>query len=118
MAKVKSEKRFRISLFITAQEFDQLHEAYDRSMCYAFREYLHRRVFSEPIINSFRNRSLDAFVEEIIQYRNAILDIAEKSAPAEEELILNNMKKIKSTVDKILLLWSQLSAIPETPGKP
>ncbi|MDR3713269.1 MAG: hypothetical protein P4L51_10670 [Puia sp.] len=112
MKKKVEDKMVKIVFGVAPAEKQKLVTAYKNSNCDSFSQFIYRWVFRKPITTLHRNLSMDLFTEEIIQYKEAILAIAEQKSPDDQAQILENLRGIQNTINKILSLWSPTSTSP------
>lgn len=71
--KEKNSNRTRIiAMRLTPHEYSQLHKKWKSSTCRKLSEYVRARVFSRPVVATYRNQSLDEFMTEAIRLKQEL----------------------------------------------
>ncbi|HEY6899692.1 MAG TPA: hypothetical protein VI233_03580 [Puia sp.] len=72
----KSNAEFRFAnVRYTAQEWEKLVALFDKTTCRSVSEYVRKVTLVKPIVQYFRNQSLDQLFDECIVFRNNMLAI-------------------------------------------
>lgn len=61
-----------IGLRLTALEYAKIEKKWKASTCRKLSEYVRRSLFEKPIVTTYRNRSLDDFMAEMIRLRGEL----------------------------------------------
>ncbi len=119
---MRKEKVFlnkRVNIFVSQQDYNELKQAQENSTCPSMSFYLRKRLYSQKIVSTIRNRSQDDILEEISKIRMTLESINEKtqesttsSSPNQikdnkrvHELIDKHMQEFSRLVKKLLTLW-------------
>ena len=73
---------------LKSEELEKLNTLFSNSMCQYMSEYVRKRILSRPITLKYRNRSVDAFVAEMISLRNELSLIGSSFNQSVKELPL------------------------------
>jgi hypothetical protein len=130
MTKHKRLRNIYLNVSLNAEELEKVNELFSNSMCQNRSDYVRKRILAQPITVKYRNRSVDAFVAEIIVLRNELssigsgfnqlvreltvaedaemTDLAAQIGTAKEKLF-EKVNEIKEKINKFSDLWSQTS---------
>ncbi|MXO04380.1 plasmid mobilization relaxosome protein MobC [Flavobacterium sp. HBTb2-11-1] len=72
MERENSNKTRKITIRLTPSEYTALESKFKTTTCRKLSEYMRKQLFGKAIISTYRNRSLDDFVEELIVLRNEL----------------------------------------------
>lgn len=130
MRKENSNRNCRIQLRFTMQEYRELKDKFTASTCRGLSEYIRKRLFTKPIVTTYRNLSLDDLMEETIILTNElnaigknINQIAKKINTAEsgfefrqelsildieKKILFSKIEQIRNHTQKIAEQWLQL----------
>jgi hypothetical protein len=72
MERDNSNKTRIIGLRLTPQEYAKMERKWKASTCRKLSDYLRKHLFDRPIITTYRNQSLDDFIEETIVLRKEL----------------------------------------------
>jgi len=129
MEKEKLNRKRIIGLRVTEIEYKCIEVQWKASTCSKLSEYIRKCIFRKQIVTTYRNRSLDEFMEEMIALRkelNAIgnnfnqsvkkLHTIQKVAEfkswilgydLEKKIIFNKIDEIKNRINQIAEIWLQ-----------
>lgn len=129
MGKEKSNRIRIIALRLTDIEYSDLERSWKASTSRKLSEYIRKCIFRKQIVTTYRNRSLDEFMEEMILLRkelNAIgnnfnqsvkklhtIQNASEFKPwmlgyeLEKKIIFNKIEEIKNRINQIAEVWLQ-----------
>jgi len=96
----------RVIILYSDEEFEVLRKLYARSTSRSISGYVRKVSLEEPVGMVVRNGSFDAFIEEIIVLRKAMLEVYRegKWSPANQERLVQVHQEIKLVIDKIATL--------------
>lgn len=127
---MKTENRKRIvGVRFTIKEYEQIEKKWKDSTCRKLSEYVRKIIFNKPIVATYRNKSLDDLMTELIQLKKELNGIGNnfnqavkklhtlhqipefkqwlKVYEAEKILLLSKVEEIKNVTDKIGEQWLQ-----------
>jgi len=127
---MKTENRKRIvGVRFTTKEYEQIEKKWKESTCRKLSEYVRKIIFNKPIVATYRNRSLDDLMTEMIQLKKELNGIGNnfnqavkklhtlhqipefidwiEVYEAEKNLLLNKVEEIKNITGKIGEKWLQ-----------
>jgi len=127
---MKTENRKRIvGVRFTTKEYEQIEKKWKDSTCRKLSEYIRKIIFNKPIVATYRNKSLDDLMTEMIQLKKELNGIGNnfnqavkklhtlhqipefkdwiKVYEAEKNLLLNKVEEIKNVTGKIGEQWLQ-----------
>jgi ribosomal protein L29 len=127
---MKTENRERIvGMRFTTKEYEQIERKCKDSTCRKLSEYLRKIIFSKPIVATYRNKSLDDLMTELIQLKKELNGIGNnfnqavkklhtlhqipefrdwiQVYEAEKNLLLKKVEEIKNVTGKIGEQWLQ-----------
>ncbi|WP_231596111.1 plasmid mobilization protein [Sphingobacterium endophyticum] len=129
MGKEKSNRTRIIGLRLTEVEFNNIEIRWKASTSRKLSDYIRKCIFRKKIIMTYRNRSLDEFMEEMILLRkelNAIGNNFNQSVKRlhtiqnvsefkpwklghelERKVIFNKIEEIKNRINQIAVVWLQ-----------
>jgi hypothetical protein len=95
-----------VIILYSDEEFEVLRKLYARSTSRSISGYVRKVSLEEPVGMVVRNGSFDAFIEEIIVLRKAMLEVYRegKWSPANQERLVQVHQEIKLVIDKIATL--------------
>lgn len=96
-------RKERVIVLYSDEEFEALRKLYARSTTRSYSSYVRKVSLEEPVGIVTRNGSFDAFIEEIIVMRKAMMEIYRegKWSPANQERLVILHQEIKLVIDKI-----------------
>ncbi|WPQ61893.1 plasmid mobilization relaxosome protein MobC [Chitinophaga sancti] len=126
----KNKNRVRLlGVLLSPEEFKSFEQNWQSSGCKKMSEFARRKLFDKPIVSSFRNKSLDDFMGEMIHLRKELNALAinynqalkklnsqeripsEKSwflrLEMEHKILLSKVNEIKSKINSIADQWLQ-----------
>lgn len=127
---MKTENRKRIvGVRFTTKEYEQIEKKWKASTCKKLSEYVRKIIFNKPIVATYRNKSLDDLMTELIQLKKELNGIGNnfnqavkklhtlhqipefkdwiEVYEAEKNLLLNKVEEIKNVTGKIGEQWLQ-----------
>jgi hypothetical protein len=129
MMKEQNNRTKWLHLRLTPDEYQKIVEAFSKSTCRKVSDYARKNLLQKPIVNTYRNQSLDDFMTEMIRLRaelNAIGNnfnqavkklhtlnqIAEFkhwliSYELEKKILFNKVNEIKKHIQKFAESWLQ-----------
>jgi uncharacterized protein (UPF0335 family) len=72
MERENSNRTRRITLRMTPEEYGKIECKYKASTCRKLSDYVRKHLFDKPITTTYRNQSLDDFIEETVTLRNEL----------------------------------------------
>lgn len=122
-------KRRIICTAVSPDEFTKIEEKWKGSTCPNRSNYMRKMLLQKPIVAAYRNRSLDDFMEEMVQLRKELINIEKdfelplkKCAVSlrsgefrdwliaydlERKILFNKVEEIKLHIQKIAEKWLQ-----------
>ena len=76
----------RIICRLKPDEYAKIERRWKESTCRKLSDYVRRMLFNKPIVTTYRNRSLDDFMAEMIQLRNELNSIGNNFNQAVKKL--------------------------------
>ncbi len=129
---IKKERSYKtkfIHIRVSPEEFHKIEKRWKASTCPRRSNYLRKMLLQKPIVATYRNRSLDDFMEEMIQLRKELSGIRkgfdqvlEKhpilqetetfrrwiiTYELERKVLFNKVDEIKNKIRKIAEKWLQ-----------
>ena len=127
---MKTENRKRIvGVRFTTKEYEQIEKKWKSSTCRKLSEYVRRIICNKPIVATYRNKSLDDLMTELIQLKKELNGIGNnfnqavkklhtlhqipefrqwlELYEAEKNVLLNKVEEIKNVTGKIGEQWLQ-----------
>lgn len=118
-----------IGLRLTPQEYAKIEKKWRASTCRKLSEYVRRSLFEKPIVTTYRNRSLDDFMAEMIQLRGELNAVGNNFNQAvkklhtlhqisefkswliayevEKKTLFNKVDEVKNRIQKMSETWLQ-----------
>ncbi len=125
----KSNRTRIIGLRLTTEEYVKIERRWKASTCRKLSNYVRKHLFDKPIVTTYRNRSLDHFMEETIVLRNELNAIGNNvnqavkklhtlqqipefrnwiiSYELDKKILFNKVEEIKIHIQKITDKWLQ-----------
>ncbi len=72
MERENSNRSRRITLRLTPEEYAKIEHKYKASTCRKLSDYVRKHLFDKPVTTTYRNQSLDDFIEETVVLRNEL----------------------------------------------
>ncbi|MFV8327298.1 plasmid mobilization protein [Flavobacterium sp. ZS1P14] len=72
MEKENSNRTRKIGLRLTPEEYSKIEHKWKSSTCRKLSDYLRKHLLNKPITTTYRNQSLDDFMEETVVLRNEL----------------------------------------------
>ena len=120
---MKTENRKRIvGVRFTTKEYEQIEKKWKASTCRKLSEYVRKIIFNKPIVATYRNKSLDDLMTEMIQLKKELNGIGNNFNQAVKKLhTLHQIPEFKQWLEvyeaeKIFLL-SKVEEIKNVTGK-
>ncbi|WP_423147866.1 plasmid mobilization protein [Rubrolithibacter danxiaensis] len=129
MEEKKSNRSRIIGLRLTLKEYEQIEKKCKASTCRKLSDYVRRSIFEKPIVTTYRNKSLDDFMAEVIRLRNELNGIGNNFNQAvkklhtlhqiaefrawlityelEKKILFNKVDEVKKHIQKIAETWLQ-----------
>ncbi len=129
MERKVSNRTRKISLRLTTAEYDKIERKRKATTCRKLSDYVRQKLFDKPITNYYRNRSLDALMEETGRLRKELNHIGNNFNQAvkrlhtlnqipefknwlityelERKTFFNKVDEIKKHIQKIAETWLQ-----------
>ena len=127
---MKNENRKRIvGVRFTSKEYEQIEKKWKDSTCRKLSEYVRKIIFNKPIVATYRNKSLDDLMTELIQLKKELNGIGNNFNQAVKKLhtlqqipefrmwlehyetdnnmLLNKIEEIKFSIGTIGEKWLQ-----------
>lgn len=128
--KENNAKRTRlIGIRISQEEYERLQKKFKASTCRKLSEYVRACIFSKPIVSTYRNASLDDFMQQTILLRSELNALGNNFNQAvkklhslskihefrawllthevERKTLFNKIDEIKINIRKVAELWLQ-----------
>ena len=118
-----------IGLRLTHEEYAKIEHKWKSSTCRKLSDYIRKHLFEKPIVTTYRNQSLDDFMEETIVLRNQLNAIGTNinqavkklhtlqqipefrnwiiSYDLDKKILFNKVEEIKKHIQKITDKWLQ-----------
>ncbi|MFW2475373.1 MAG: plasmid mobilization protein [Sediminibacterium sp.] len=127
---MKTENRKRIvGVRFTPKEYEQIEKKWKDSTCRKLSEYVRKIIFSKPIVTTYRNKSLDDLMTELIHLKKELNGVGNnfnqavkklhtlhqihefkqwiESYEADKNTLLQKVEEIKLVTGKIGEQWLQ-----------
>jgi ribosomal protein L29 len=124
----KNRKRF-VGIRFTNKDYGQIESKWKNSTCRKLSDYVRRIIFSKPVVATYRNKSLDDLMTELISLKNELNGVGNNFNQAvkklhtlhqipefrqwieqyemQNKLLLEKMEAIKGVTEKIGEQWLQ-----------
>ncbi len=118
-----------IGLRLTPEEYAKMERRWKSSTCRKLSDYIRKHLFNKPIVTTYRNQSLDDFMEESIVLRSELNAIGNNINQAvkklhtlqqipefrnwiisynlDKKILFNKVEEIKKHIQKITDKWLQ-----------
>ena len=118
-----------IGLRLTPEEYTKIERKWKASTCRKLSDYIRKHLFDKPIVTTYRNKSLDDFMEETIVLCNELNAIGNNINQAvkklhtlqqipefrnwiigydlDKKILFNKVEEIKKHIQKITDKWLQ-----------
>jgi len=97
MEKENANRTRIIGLRLTPHEYAKIEKKWRTSTCRKLSEYVRRSLFEKPIVTTYRNRSLDDFMAEMIRLRGELNAVGNNFNQAVKKLhTLHQVSEFKS----------------------
>ncbi|WP_426091318.1 plasmid mobilization protein [Flavobacterium sp. DSR3-2] len=130
MMEAENSNRTRIiGLRLTPEEYAKIERKWKASTCRKLSDYVRKHLFDKSIVTTYRNQSLDDFMEETIALRNELNAIGTNinqavkklhtlqqipefrnwiiSYDLDKKILFNKVEEIKKHIQKITDKWLQ-----------
>jgi ribosomal protein L29 len=127
---MKMENRTRfVGIRFTTKEYEQIEKKWKATTCRKLSEYIRKIIFAKPIVATYRNKSLDDLMTELIQLKKELNGIGNNFNQAvkklhmlhqisdfrqwlavydaEKSTLLDKVEEIKNVTAKIGEQWLQ-----------
>ncbi|MBN9351837.1 MAG: plasmid mobilization relaxosome protein MobC [Chitinophagaceae bacterium] len=95
----KINRTKRIICRLSLNEYRKLESQFNESTCRKLSDFLRRRLFDRPIVATYRDRSLDDLMTELIKLRNELNNIGNNFNQAVKRLhTLDNISEFRSWI--------------------
>lgn len=68
----KNQRNRIVGVRLTLVEFEKIEKKWKASNCVKLSDFIRKMIFQKPIIASYRNRSMDDFMAEVIKLRSEL----------------------------------------------
>jgi hypothetical protein len=118
-----------LHLRLTPDEYQKIMKEFNKSTCRKLSDYARKNLLQKPIVNTYRNQSLDDFMAEMIRMRGELNAIGNNfnqavkklhtlhqitdfkhwliSYELEKKILFNKVDQIKKHIQKFAELWLQ-----------
>lgn len=72
MEKGKTNRTKWVHIRLTADEYRKLQKQFQKTTCRKLSEYIRHCLFDKPVVTTYRNASLDDFMEEMSQLQGEL----------------------------------------------
>lgn len=118
-----------LHLRLTPDEYQKIMKEFNRSTCRKISDYARKNLLQKPIVNTYRNQSLDDFMAEMIRLRGELNAIGNNfnqavkklhtlhqitdfkhwliSYELEKKILFNKVDEIKKYIKKFAETWLQ-----------
>ncbi len=129
MEKENANRTRIIGLRLTPHEYAKIEKKWRASTCRKLSEYVRRSLFEKPIVTTYRNRSLDDFMAEMIRLRGELNAVGNNFNQAvkklhtlhqisefkswlmayevEKKTLFNKVDEVKNRIQKMSETWLQ-----------
>ncbi|MFV8269512.1 plasmid mobilization protein [Flavobacterium sp. GT2N3] len=129
MKREKSNRTRIVGLRFTPEEYAKIESRFKASTSRKLSDHIRKHLFNKPIITTYRNQSLDDFMEETIVIRNQLNAIGNNvnqavkklhtlqeipefrnwiiSYDLDKKILFNKVEEIKKHIQKITDKWLQ-----------
>jgi hypothetical protein len=129
MMKEQNNRTKWLHLRLTSDEYQKIMKEFKKSTCRKISDYARKNLLQKPIVNTYRNQSLDDFMAEMIRLRgelnavgnnfnqavkklHTLNQIAEFkhwliSYELEKKILFNKVEEIKKHIQKFAESWLQ-----------
>ncbi len=127
MEKKNSNRTRIIGLRLTPGEYTKIEKRWKASTCRKLSDYVRRNIFDKPVVTSYRNKSLDDFMAEMIKLRAELNSIGNNFNQAvkklhtlqqipefkhwiltyevEKKILFNKVDEVKNRIQKMAESW-------------
>ena len=127
--KEKDNRTKWLHLRLTPDEYQKIIKEFDKSTCRKISDYARKNLLQKPIVNTYRNQSLDDFMAEMIRLRMELNAIGNNfnqavkklhtlhqiadfkhwliSYELEKKILFNKVDEIKKHIQKFAESWLQ-----------
>ena len=125
--KEKDNRTKWLHLRLTPDEYQKIIKEFDKSTCRKISDYARKNLLQKPIVNTYRNESLDDFMAEMIRMRGELNAIGNNfnqavkklhtlhqitdfkqwliSYELEKKILFNKVDEIKKHIQKFAESW-------------
>jgi hypothetical protein len=129
MMKEKNNRTKWLHLRLTPDEYHKIMKEFNKSTCRKLSDYARKNLLQKPIVNTYRNQSLDDFMAEMIRMRGELNAIGNNfnqavkklhtlhqiadfkhwllSYELEKKILFNKVDEIKKHIQKFAESWLQ-----------
>lgn len=102
----KDENVRFLSIRLTVSEMETIDNLLGKTTCRSLTEYAKKVLTRKPVVVNIRNQSMDELLEAMIDVKNQLEFLANKSTGRNMALILQETKAMKSFIRQIWEKWS------------
>jgi hypothetical protein len=129
MMKEQNNRTKWLHLRLTPDEYQKIMKEFNKSTCRKISDYARKNLLHKPIVNTYRNQSLDDFMAEMIRLRGELNAIGNNfnqavkklhtlnqiaefkhwliSYELEKKILFNKVDEIKKHIQKFAESWLQ-----------
>ena len=129
MMKEQNNRTKWLHLRLTPEEYQKIVKEFSKSTCRKLSDYARKNLMQKPIVNTYRNQSLDDFMAEMIRLRGELNAIGNNfnqavkklhtlqqisdfkhwliSYELEKKILFNKVDEIKKEIQKFAESWLQ-----------
>jgi hypothetical protein len=104
MKRENSNRTRIVGLRLTPLEYAELEKRFRASTCRKLSDHIRRHLFNKPIVTTYRNQSLDDFIEETITLTNELNSIGNNINQIAKKV--NTLKQIPEFKEQ--LFWFEI----------
>jgi len=129
MMKEQNNRTKWLHLRLTPDEYQKIAAAFNKSTCRKLSDYARKNLLQKPIVNTYRNQSLDDFMAEMMRLRGELNALGNNfnqavkklhtlhqitdfkhwliSYELEKKILFNKVEEIKKQIQKMAESWLQ-----------
>lgn len=94
-----SNKTRKITVRLTPLEYAEIESKFKKTTCRKLSDYIRKQLFNRSIVRTYRNKSLDDFIEETIILRNELNAVGNNLNQVVKKLhTLNHISSLKECI--------------------
>lgn len=101
MERENSNRTRKVTLRLKPEEYLKLEQKFKATTCRKLSDFIRRQLFDKPIVTTYRNESVDSFMEETILLRNELTAIGKNINQIAKKL--NSVSDISDLKEAIFL---------------